>query len=101
MKKVLVLGAGLVSKPFVRYLLLEAGFNVTVASRTVQKAEIVMEGNKGGTAVSFDITKDENLVEMVSQHDIVVSLLPYIHHTKVAAAAIETGKHMLTTSYVS
>jgi len=35
MKNVLVLGAGLVSRPLVRYLLDVPKFNVTVASRTV------------------------------------------------------------------
>ena len=40
MKKVLVLGAGLVTRPLVRYLL-DNGFYVTVASRTVSKAEKV------------------------------------------------------------
>lgn len=36
MKKILVLGAGLVSKPGVVFLL-KHGFTVTVASRTVEK----------------------------------------------------------------
>ena len=38
MSKVLVLGAGLVSRPLVRYLL-DKGHTVTCASRTVAKAE--------------------------------------------------------------
>jgi len=38
MKKVLVLGAGLVARPLVRYLL-DKDYEVTCASRTVAKAE--------------------------------------------------------------
>lgn len=37
MKKILVIGAGLVSRPGVVFLL-ENGFDVTVASRTLEKA---------------------------------------------------------------
>ena len=38
MKKVLILGAGLVARPLVRYLLDQPNFEVEVASRTVSKA---------------------------------------------------------------
>ncbi len=37
MSKVLILGAGLVARPLVRYLL-DHGYEVVVASRTVSKA---------------------------------------------------------------
>ena len=42
MKRVLVLGAGLVSRPLVRYLLNQSDFQVTVASRTVSKADALV-----------------------------------------------------------
>jgi len=38
MKKILVLGAGLVSRPMVRYLLDVPDFEVVVASRTTRAA---------------------------------------------------------------
>ncbi|MFW3145534.1 MAG: saccharopine dehydrogenase C-terminal domain-containing protein [Thermoplasmatota archaeon] len=101
MKEVLVLGAGLVSRPLVRYLLIEAGFAVTVASRSVDKARSIIGSHRNGRSVSFDITKDEGLNSLVKEHDLVISLLPYTHHTKVAVSAIENGKPMVTTSYVS
>jgi saccharopine dehydrogenase (NADP+, L-glutamate forming)/spermidine synthase len=101
MKEVLVLGAGLVAKPLVRYLLENAGFGITVASRTVEKGERMVAGHPNGNATPFDITKDTNLKDLVKDHDLVVSLLPYTHHAEVAKAAIEAGKHMATTSYVS
>ncbi|MBN1540053.1 MAG: saccharopine dehydrogenase NADP-binding domain-containing protein [Candidatus Thermoplasmatota archaeon] len=101
MKNVLVLGAGLVARPLVRYLLDKAGFQVTVASRTVDKGETMIAGHPHGTAKRFDVSKDGNLKEMVSEHDLVVSLLPYNYHPRVARAAIDSGKHMVTTSYVS
>ncbi len=48
MKKVLVLGAGLVCRPHVRYLLDQPGFKVTVASRTVSKADALVAPNSVG-----------------------------------------------------
>ncbi|MHA1167848.1 MAG: saccharopine dehydrogenase C-terminal domain-containing protein [Candidatus Hodarchaeales archaeon] len=103
MKKVLVLGAGLVAGPHVRYLL-DNGFKVKVASRTVSKAEKLVSGYENGSAIEYDITKDEDkskLEELVKGADLAVSLLPYVYHVDVAKACIRNKKHMVTTSYVS
>ena len=52
-KTVLVLGAGLVAKPLVRYLLDHAGYRVMVASRTLEKAEALIGGHPQGEAVAL------------------------------------------------
>lgn len=100
MKKVLVLGAGLVSKPLVHYLL-ERGFEVTVATRTVSKALKLVEGYKYGKGVELLVDQEEKLRELISDSDLVVSLLPYTYHPKVAKLCLELRKHLVTTSYVS
>ena len=51
MKNILVLGAGLVSRPGVHYLLNQEYFRVTVASRTVHKAEALVKGYENGNAI--------------------------------------------------
>lgn len=101
MKKVVVFGAGLVAGAHVKYLL-KCGFQVTVASRTVSKAKELVGDHPNGQAVAFDIEKegDERLGQIVAQHDLAVSLLPYIYHPRVAGACVRAGKHMVTTSYV-
>lgn len=99
-KKVLVLGAGHVAAPLVRYLLERAGYSVTVATRTVSKAERIIGGHPEGKALKFTIDETEKLKELVSYADIVVSLLPYIHHITVAKACLDGGKPLVTTSYV-
>ncbi len=102
MKNVLVFGAGLVARPLVRYLLEQADFHVTVASRTLSKAEDLVSDHPRGQALAFDITRDgDKLGELVSQADIAVSLLPYIYHVQIAEQCIAHGAHLLTTSYVS
>ncbi len=103
MKKVLILGAGLVTGPMVRYLL-DKGYHVTVASRTVAKAQDLIGSHPNGEAIAYDIETDAGHVrlnELVSGHDLAVSMLPYIHHPAVAKACIANRKHMVTTSYVS
>jgi saccharopine dehydrogenase (NADP+, L-glutamate forming)/spermidine synthase len=98
---VLVLGAGLVSKPLVRYLLDHPNFSVTMASRTVSKAKKIIDGHNFGTAIKFNVTDDKLLEKLVIESDITVSLLPYTYHVKVAKRCIEHKKHLVTTSYVS
>ncbi|RJP61283.1 MAG: saccharopine dehydrogenase [Ignavibacteriales bacterium] len=101
MKKVLVLGAGLVSRPGVQYLLNQKNMEVTVASRTVSKAEKLIEGFSNGKAVEVNVENKDDLARVIKDCDIAISLLPWIHHLKVAELCIEYGKHMVTTSYVS
>ena len=102
MKKVLLLGAGLVSKPLARYLLEKKDIELTVATRTVEKANKLTEGKENGKAVPLNITEEEAKLDMlVSQSDLVISLLPYVHHVKVADMCIKHKKNMVTTSYVS
>ncbi|MBN1889432.1 MAG: saccharopine dehydrogenase NADP-binding domain-containing protein [Thermoflexales bacterium] len=99
--KVVVFGAGLVAGAHVRYLL-EHGLSVTVASRTLSKAQELVGNDPGGQALAFDIEQegDTGLEEIVAQHDLAVSLLPYVYHPRVARACVKHARHMVTTSYV-
>lgn len=100
MKQVLVLGAGLVARPLVRYLLNEPEFQVTVATRTVSKAEQLIDGHPRGFAQALDVQDEAALRAAISPADIVISLVPWIHHMKVANLCVELGRNMVTTSYV-
>ncbi len=101
MKKVLVLGAGLVSRPLVRYLLAVPEFEVIIATRTVSKAEHLIEGHPRGKAVALNVENQVELANLVQECDLAISLLPYIHHLKVANLCLEYRKPMVTTSYIS
>jgi len=101
MKHVLVLGAGLVARPLVRYLLDQPGYRVTVASRTLSKAGALIGDHPQGKAVTFDITKDSGaLGDLIAPADLAVSLLPYVYHVQVAEECLRHGCHLVTTSYV-
>jgi saccharopine dehydrogenase-like NADP-dependent oxidoreductase len=100
MKKVLVLGAGLVTRPLVRYLL-ERGYEVTCASRTVAKAEKLIDGHPHGAAHHLDLKDQDRLRGFIEACDLAVSLVPFSFHPTVARLCIEYRKPMVTTSYVS
>jgi saccharopine dehydrogenase (NADP+, L-glutamate forming)/spermidine synthase len=101
MKKVLILGAGLVARPLVRYLLDQPDFRVEVASRTVSKAEKLIEGHPRGVAKELNLKSEEALKSEVAGADLVISMVPYAFHPKVAELCIAHKKQMVTTSYVS
>ena len=101
MKKVLILGAGLVAKPLVRYLLDQPDFEVEVASRTVSKAIKLIDNHPHGTAKELNLKNEEGLRDEVADADLVISMVPYAFHPKVAKYCIDFKKHMVTTSYVS
>ena len=101
MNTALVLGAGLVARPLVRYLLEQPDFRVTVASRTVSKAEALIGGHPRGAALPLLADETARLEQLVREHDLAISLLPAPLHPVVAELCIRHGKHMVTTSYVS
>lgn len=100
MKTVLLLGAGMVAKPIADYLL-ENNIKLTIASRTIEKAEKLIKNRANGKAVAWTVDDVNTLETMVANHDLIVSLLPYAHHVTVANFCIKYKKNMVTTSYVS
>ena len=100
MKKILVLGAGLVAGAHTRYLLEQPDFHVTVASRTLSKAQAIIGGHPNGEARRLNVKDEAALEDLIRQADLAVSLLPYVYHPMVARLCIKHRKHMVTTSYV-
>ncbi len=101
MKKVLILGAGLVAKPLVRYLLDQPDFEVEVASRTVSKAVKLIDNHPRGKASELNLKNEEGLKDKISKADLIISMVPYTFHPIVAKYCIDYKKAMVTTSYVS
>ncbi len=97
----MVLGAGLVSKPLVRYLLDNTDCLVVMASRTLSKVEKIVGNHPRGIALELDISDGDQLDRLVSESDLTVSLLPYEYHFKIAKLCLKYKKHLVTTSYVS
>ncbi|MFH2001450.1 MAG: saccharopine dehydrogenase NADP-binding domain-containing protein, partial [Planctomycetota bacterium] len=68
MRKVLVLGAGMVSRPLVRYLLDLKDCLVTVAS--LEDAEKVVGDHERGRALTLDVSDLKTLDRLVADHDL-------------------------------
>ncbi|KAH8588088.1 saccharopine dehydrogenase [Bisporella sp. PMI_857] len=98
--KVLMLGAGFVTRPTLD-ILSESGIFVTVACRTLESAKSLSVGVKNTNPISLDVTNDQALDAELAKHDLVISLIPYTFHATVIKSAIRQKKHVVTTSYVS
>jgi saccharopine dehydrogenase-like NADP-dependent oxidoreductase len=101
MKKILILGAGLVAGPLVKYLLDQPEFSVVVADVEVARARKLVAGHPRGQSELLDISDKAALAAAIGRADLVVSMVPYTFHPVVAALAVEQGKSMVTASYVS
>lgn len=101
MPKILLLGSGFVAHPTLAHLAKRPENKITVASRTQSKAQKFIGDVKNSTAIALDVTDKAALSKAVSEHDLVISLIPYTYHVNVIEAAIEHKKHVVTTSYVS
>jgi saccharopine dehydrogenase (NADP+, L-glutamate forming) len=99
MKKILILGAGLVAKPMVEYLL-GKGFPLLIASPMKERADEMIKGNPIGSSLDWSMADQGLLDKLVEEYDIVVSLLPYKFHTEVAKVCLKHKKSLVTTSYV-
>ncbi len=100
MQKILVLGAGMIAGPLVRYLK-NRGFGLTVTSLVLEDAVKLIGDNPDGTALKLDLTDENTLSNLVESHDLVISLVPFSFHPLVARHCLEKRKHLVTASYVS
>ncbi|XP_034577051.1 alpha-aminoadipic semialdehyde synthase isoform X2 [Setaria viridis] len=111
--KVLILGAGRVCRPAAEFLTSYPNIcsngvddnntdqiHVIVASLYQKDAEEIVDGIKNATATQLDVADIGSLSDIVSQVEVVVSLLPTSFHAAVARVCIELKKNMVTASYV-
>lgn len=89
-------GTGLSAIPGLRRLL-EAGHDVAVWNRTADKARDAV-GDLTTNIHTFDIN---NLAELLSPADVVVSMLPGDWHVPLAELAISKGAHFVSSSYIA
>src|SRR5690606_2107787 len=104
MKSILVLGAGRSSTHLIKYLLDNAASNdwkVTIGDMSLQNAQEKLGSASRGSAIAIDLNNEKETARLVSNADIVISLLPAALHPQVAKYCLGEGKHFLTASYVS
>jgi saccharopine dehydrogenase-like NADP-dependent oxidoreductase len=104
MKKILILGAGLSSSSLIKYLLEQSNeynWKIRVGDMSLETATKKIENHENGEAVKFDVFNKQQRDEEMENTDIVISMLPARFHHLVAEKCVESGKHMITASYVS
>ena len=89
-------GTGLSAIPGLRRLI-QAGHEVTVWNRTLQKAEEAV-GDLTNRIMVFDA---DALATEVQEGDIVVSMLPGDWHVPLAEMCINKGAHFVSSSYIA
>ncbi len=100
MKKILLLGAGLVARPLADYLLARNDVQLTVMDIELPRAQKLVKGYSNGQAAGSD-SELSNLPDLISECDLCISLLPAFLHVKVAKVCLSVGRHLITASYVS
>lgn len=100
-KNVLVLGAGLISPPLVRYLLARTRHRIVVAAKDVSRAQALFADEPRGRALALDVDDAGLLAPLVREADLVVSLLPAAYNPRLARIAIERRVPFVNTSYLA
>eukprot|EP00300_Choanocystis_sp_HF-7_P012612 c17957_g1_i1.p1 GENE.c17957_g1_i1~~c17957_g1_i1.p1 ORF type:complete len:1041 (+),score=246.16 c17957_g1_i1:38-3160(+) len=101
-RDVLVLGAGLVSGPLLRYLVNTCGRSVLAVSAVASELETLQRRFPALHVQTLNAVKDADTIEkLVKESGIVISLLPAPMHPPVARMCLRHSKNLVTASYVS
>ena len=104
MKQILVVGAGRSASSLIEYLVSRAVQNnwfIVVGDYDIKLSESKVANTEYSSAISFDVNNEEQREKMVSESELVISMLPAHMHILLAKDCIKFGKNMLTASYVS
>lgn len=104
MRRILIVGAGRSSAALVRYLLEKSKkehIKVIIADISVENAQMLVQGHGHSEIIELDIFDVQKRKKVVSEADIVISMLPARFHLEIAKDCLEFGKNLVTASYVS
>ncbi len=101
MPTVLILGAGLVAGPLVRYLLGLSDVRVDLTDIEPDKASRLIGGHPRGRALALDLRDEASVRAAAIGADLIISMAPQAFHPAVARLAVDLKKNMLTASYLS
>jgi len=104
MKKVIVFGAGRSSGALIAHLLNYSNYHslqVTVVDRDLSLANKKVNNHPNASILSIDINDIAATDKLISDHDVVISLMPPDLHIIIAHACINNKRHLITASYLS
>jgi len=95
-KNIIVLGSGLVGGPMARDLATE--FNVSLADIS-KKALIKAIGDFPITGIESDLSKEENVRELIKDFDLVINAVPGHMGFKTLETVIDSGKNIVDIAF--
>ncbi|GAA4305675.1 saccharopine dehydrogenase C-terminal domain-containing protein [Compostibacter hankyongensis] len=104
MKKILLFGAGKSATSLIDYLIEHAPrqkWQLTVADRDLMLIRIKIGKSYYATPAAFDVHDAETRQNLISESDVVISLLPPELHLLVIKDCIRYRKHILIASYLT
>lgn len=104
MRKILLIGAGRSSSSLIKYFLdhaLVENWKLTVADFSEELAQSKINNHPSAKAIGFDIQNENERALVISESDIVISMLPSNMHFPVALECLRLKKNLITASYVS
>ncbi|KAJ7043988.1 Saccharopine dehydrogenase-domain-containing protein [Mycena alexandri] len=100
-KKVLLLGSGMVAGPAVEEIARRQDVQLLIASNSYVEAQKLAQNYTNVEFQVIDMKEHASFASLISEADLVISLLPASFHTVVARYCIKHKKHMVTASYIS
>ncbi|KAF7346180.1 Alpha-aminoadipic semialdehyde synthase, mitochondrial [Mycena sanguinolenta] len=100
-KKVLLLGSGMVAGPAVEEIARREDVQLLIASNSYMEASKLAEHHTNVAYQVVDMKEEESWAKLVSEADVVISLLPVAFHAVVARQCIKHRKHLVTASYIT
>lgn len=104
MKKILLIGVGRSTYSLVNYLISKSvkyNWELVIADRDITNAKERFGEYKQIRLVEFDIQQSELREELISEVDLVISMLPARMHVDVAEDCVRLKTNMVTASYIS
>ena len=104
MRKILLIGAGRSSSSLIKYFLDHSSaenWMLVVADFSEELAQSKIDNHPMAKAIGFDIQNENQRTNLVSEADIVISMLPADMHLPVALECLKQKKNLITASYVS
>ncbi|KAJ6584864.1 Saccharopine dehydrogenase-domain-containing protein [Mycena capillaripes] len=100
-KKVLLLGSGMVAGPAVEEIARREDVQLLIASNSYVEASKLAQHYPNVECQIIDMKEEDSYARLISEADVVISLLPVGFHATVAQQCIKHKKHMVTASYIS
>lgn len=104
MRKILLIGAGRSASNLIQYLLeksYDESLFLTVGDLHLSAASALLNNHPNAEAIFLDINDTQQRRQVISQADIVISMLPAHLHMEVAKDCLHYKKNMVTASYIS